>query len=125
MLAQTTFDAERLRVCSTWLHGPDACLTLLPQYAAGAQGFEQQLAPGTEFDSELCVYPGARTRCVRSPTSVRPPSDLDIPRDTHANALAARPFLERHPVLLAGLIPVPNWAAALTSLAHWPIARDW
>ena len=53
------------------------------------------------------------------------PSDLDILLDTHANALAVQPFLERHPVLLAGLIPAPSWAAAPTSIAHWAIARDW
>ena len=52
------FDDERLRVRATWLHGPDARWALL-QYAAGAQGFEQQLAPGTEFDGELCFYPSA------------------------------------------------------------------
>lgn len=114
VLAQTTFDDERLRVRATWLHGPDARWALLLQYAAGAQGFEQQLAPGTEFDGELCFYPGAyplRAQ-VRRQDKVRPlagigatPSDLDTLLDAHANALAVQPFLERHPVLLAGLTP--------------------
>lgn len=130
MLAQTTFDAERLRVPATWLHGPDARLALPLQYAADARGFEQQLAPGTEFDGELCFYPGAyplRAQ-IRRQDKVRPlahigaaPSDLDIPFDTHANVLAARPFLERLPVLLAGLIPTANWAAAPTSIGHWQL----
>ena len=44
---------------ATRLHGPDARWTILLQYAAGAQGFEQRLAPGTEFDGELRFYPGA------------------------------------------------------------------
>ena len=114
VLAQTTFDDVRLRVRATWLHGPDARWALLLQYAAGAQGFEQQLSPGTEFDGELCFYPGAyplRAQ-IRRQENVRPlahigaaPSDLDTLLDTHADALAVQPFLERHPVLLADVIP--------------------
>jgi hypothetical protein len=115
VLAQTTFDDERLRVRATWLQGgPDARWALLLQYAAGAQGFELQLAPGTEFDGELCFYPGAyplRAQIKRQ-DNTRPlaslsasPSDLETLLDTHADALAVQPFLERHPVLLDGLIP--------------------
>jgi hypothetical protein len=115
VLAQTTFDDERLRVRATWLHGgPDARWALLLQYAVGAQGFEQQFAPGTEFDGELCFYPSAyplRAQLKRQ-DEIRPlagigaaPSDLDALLDTYAGALAVQPFLERHPVLLAGLVP--------------------
>jgi len=114
VLAQTTFDDVCLRVRATWLHGPEARWALLLQYAAGAQGFEQQLSPGTEFDGELCFYPGAyplRAQ-IRRQENVRPlahigaaPSDLDTLLDTHADALAVQPFLERHPVLLADVIP--------------------
>ncbi|CAH0318911.1 hypothetical protein SRABI118_05166 [Massilia sp. Bi118] len=115
VLAQTTFDDERLRVRATWLHGdPDARWALLLQYAAGAQGFELQLAPGTEFDGELRFYPGAyplraqirRQENTRPLVSLAAPlSDLDTLLDTHADALAVQPFLERHPVLLGGLVP--------------------
>lgn len=115
VLAQTTFDDERLRVRTTWMHGgPDGRWALLLQYAAGTQGFEQQLAPGTEFDGELCFYPSAyplRAQLKRQ-ENMRPlahigaaPSDLHILLDSYANALAVQPFLERHPVLLAGLVP--------------------
>jgi SWIM zinc finger len=114
VLAQTAFDDERLRVRVTWLHGPDTRWALLQQYAAGTQGFEQQLAPGTEFDGELCFYPGAyplRAQ-IRRQENVRPLGhvgaalpDLDALLDSYANALAVQPFLERHPVLLAGVIP--------------------
>jgi hypothetical protein len=118
VLAQVTFDDERLRVRTTWLHGglhggPDARWALLLQYAAGTQGFEQQLVPGTEFDGELCYYPSAyplralvkrqdAQRALKAPAAS---SSLDTLLDTYAGALAVQPFLDRHPVLLNGLVP--------------------
>jgi hypothetical protein len=114
VLAQSTFDDDRLRVRATWLHGAGQDRWALHlQYAVGTHGFEQQLAPGTEFDGELCFYPSAyplRAQ-VRRQDDVRPlaasmkASDLDGLLDTYADALAAQPFLERHPVLLGGLVP--------------------
>jgi hypothetical protein len=119
VLAQTTFDDERLRVRATWLcgaphDGAEARWALLLQYAAGTQGFEQQLAPGTAFDGELCFYPSAyplRAQIKRQ-ENMRPfaniPSavcGLDTLLDTYSEALAVQPFLERHPVLLEGLVP--------------------
>ena len=115
VLAQTTFDDERLRVRATWLYGGhDARWALLLQYAAGTQGFDLQLAPGTAFDGELCFYPSAyplRVQIKRQENMrplralATPPSDLDSLLDTYAAALAVQPFLERHPVLLDGLVP--------------------
>jgi hypothetical protein len=115
VLAQTTFDDERLRVRVTWLHGgPEGRWALLLQYAVGAQGFELQLSPGTEFDGELCFYPSAyplRAQVKRQENTrpfasmAAPPSSLDTLLDTYADALAVQPFLERHPVLLDGLVP--------------------
>jgi hypothetical protein len=115
VLAQTTFDDERLRVRMTWLYGGhDARWALLLHYAAGAQGFDLQLAPGTAFDGELCFYPSAyplRAQIKRQENTrplsglAAPPSDLDSLLDTYAGALAVQPFLERHPVLLDGLVP--------------------
>jgi hypothetical protein len=79
---------------------------LLLQYAAGAQGFEQQLSPGTEFDGELCFHPGVYP--LRAHIGAAP-SDLDALLDTHADALAVQPFLERHPVLLAARRAWRRW----------------
>ena len=114
VLAQCTFDDERLRVRSTWLLGAATGRWALHlQYAVGTQGFEQQLAPGTAFDGDLCFYPSAwplRAQ-IRHQDDVQPlfaiagPSSLDALQDTYADALAAQPFLERHPVLLGGLVP--------------------
>jgi hypothetical protein len=114
VLAQTTFDDDRLRVRSTWLHGAATGRWALHlQYAVGTQGFEQQLAPGTAFDGDLCFYPSAwplraQVRHQQDPrplSAIATPSDLDALLDVHADALAAQPFLERHPVLLGGLVP--------------------
>jgi hypothetical protein len=114
VLAQCTFDDERLRVRSTWLLGATTGRWALHlQYAVGTQGFEQQLAPGAAFDGDLCFYPSAwplRAQ-IRLQDNVRPlsasaePSGLDTLQDAYADALAAQPFLERHPVLLGGLVP--------------------
>jgi hypothetical protein len=115
VLAQNTFDDERLRVRVTWLNGgPDARWALVLQYAVGAQGFEQQFAPGTEFDGELCFYPSAyplRAQVRRQENSRRlaevtpSPSGLDVLLDSYAHALAVQPFLDRYPALLAGVVP--------------------
>lgn len=113
VLAQTTFDDERLRVRATWLQGPDARWAQLLQYAAGTQGFERQLAPGTEFDGALCYYPSAyplRALIQRQdepqPLAGMPTAtSLDELLDAYADALAVQPFLERHPVLLDGVVP--------------------
>lgn len=114
VLAQCTFDDERLRVRSTWLLGAATGRWALHlQYAVGTQGFEQQLAPGTAFDGDLCFYPSAwplraqiqRQNDVQPLSAIAGPSSLDALQDTYADALAAQPFLERHPVLLGGLVP--------------------
>lgn len=114
VLAQCTFDDERLRVRSTWLHGAATGRWALHlQYAVGTQGFDQQLAPGTAFDGDMCFYPSAwplralvqRQGEARSFDTIAAPCDVDTLLDTHATALAAQPFLERLPVLLGGLVP--------------------
>ena len=46
-----------------------------------------------------------RQEDARPLSAIAAPSDLDTLLDTHATALAAQPFLERHPVLLGGLVP--------------------
>jgi hypothetical protein len=114
VLAQCTVDDERLRVRSTWLLGAATGRWALHlQYAVGTQGFEQQLAPGTGFDGDLCFYPSAwplraqirRQDDVQPLAAIAEPSSLDTLQDTYADALAAQPFLERQPVLLGGLVP--------------------
>lgn len=117
ILSQTVSDDERLRVRASWLRGAaSGRWALLLQYAAGTQGFEQTLAPGTEFDGALHFYPGAHPlrALIGQQTDVRPlsagpgaASDVDALLDDYAHALAAQPFLDRFPALLDGLVPDP------------------
>lgn len=117
ILSQTVSDDERLRVRASWLRGAASKRwALLLQYAAGTQGFEQALAPGTEFDGALHFYPGAYPlrALIGQQADLRPlatgpgeASTMDALLDDYAHALAAQPFLERFPALLDGLVPDP------------------
>jgi len=114
ILSQTVSDDERVRVRTTWLRGASSGhWALVLHYAAGTQGFDQVLHPGTEFDGELCYYPGAwpLRALVRQQADARridapgAACGLDALLDGYADALAAQPFLDRHPALLDGLVP--------------------
>ncbi|HEX9174177.1 MAG TPA: SWIM zinc finger family protein [Telluria sp.] len=115
VLAQYNADEGRIRSRTTWLRGiASGRWALLLQYSAGTQGFDMQLAVGTQFDAALHFYPSAwpLRALVREVSGLREidaalpaaPS-LDAALDDHAGALAAQPFLERYPMLLAGITP--------------------
>jgi hypothetical protein len=115
VLAQTTDEEGRIRSRSTWLRGlRSGRWALLLHYAAGAQGFDLPLSPGTRFDGALCFYPGAcpLRALIKEQAGlgsiggmpVDAPS-LDTTLDDYASALACQPFLERYPMLLAGVLP--------------------
>jgi hypothetical protein len=117
VLAQTVSEDDLLRVRATWLRGASTGRwALLLHYAAGSQGFETAIAPGITFGGDLCFYPGAyplRAQIRQQGESYAigdpgPFADLDELLDTHAHALAANPFLERHPALLDGLSADPG-----------------
>ena len=115
VLAQYTGEEGRIRARSTWLRG--ACTgrwALLLHYAAGGQGFDVPLSPATQFDGSLCFYPGAwplralikeqaGLGAIDAAAAAAPL--LDAALEDYANALALHPFLERYPLLLAGVIP--------------------
>jgi hypothetical protein len=115
VLAQRTSDEERLRVRATWLHGArTARWALLMQFAGGGQAFDRLLTVGTQFDGELCFYPSAvplralikeQSAASAIDTAAEDLPGLDAVLDQFATALAAQPFLERYPVMLAGLTP--------------------
>ena len=115
ILSQTVSDDERLRVRTSWLRGAvSGRWALILQYAAGNQGFEQALVPGTEFDGALHFYPSAHPlrALVKQQAETRllvdgpgQPSTMDTLLDDYAHALAVQPFLDRYPALLGGLVP--------------------
>lgn len=112
VLAQYTTDAGRRRTRVTWLRGRTTeRWALLLHYAAGSQGFDVPLPAGTQFDAELCFYPSAfpLRALIRDLSGLRSLEGaqlsalgLDAALDGYASALAAHPFLERYPMLLAG-----------------------
>lgn len=115
VLAQRTDEDERLRSRATWLFGvASQRWALLLQFAPGAQAFEHTLPSGTEFDGELCFYPGARPlRAVVREQSAAAPLASALPGqrgiavmlDEYADALACQPFLDRWPAILAEVVP--------------------
>lgn len=115
VLGQRTGEEERVRVRTTWVRGlASARWALLLHYSAGAQGFDKPLGVGTEFDGELCFYPGAwplraliRQQSGLGPIAAAAPSPpgFDATLDNYADALAAQPFLERFPMALEGVVP--------------------
>jgi hypothetical protein len=117
VLAQRTNDADKVRLRVTWLRGiATERWALLLHFAVGAQGFEQPLSVGTEFDAELCFYAGAwplraliRDQSGLSSASPGRPSAaaLDSILSSYAEALALNPFLEHYPVMLADARPDP------------------
>jgi hypothetical protein len=124
VLAQYTADEGRVRSRTTWLRGANSRrYALLMHYSAGGQGFDAPLAAGTEFDGELCFYPGAwplRT-LVREQSATRPLGSiaaspgLDMALDGYAGALAAQPFIDRYPMMLDGVVPDSANRSALRS----------
>jgi hypothetical protein len=112
---------ERLLVRRCWLQGvatdrPALVLT----FAAGGQPMATDLIPGTTVDADLCFYPGAlplralvAVRHAAATSFDRPPGALTVARvlARYAHALAAEPWLERWPVVLADVVPVPDDAA--------------
>ncbi|MCC2975044.1 SWIM zinc finger family protein [Massilia sp. IC2-476] len=115
ILAQRSGEEERMRSRATWLYGAaTGRWALLLQFAVGAQGFEQALPVGTQFDGELCFYPGALPlrALIRQQAPAMPIED-GIPAaggvsallDAYAAALASQPFLDSWPAVLPNVVP--------------------
>ncbi|NHZ44313.1 SWIM zinc finger family protein [Massilia aquatica] len=115
VLAQHTGDNERVRARTTWLRGQaSGRWAMILQYAAGSLGYDKVLAPGTQFDGELCFYHGAYPlrALIRQQdafgtldTTLAPAPTLDAALAAYAGALARNPFLERFPLLLDAMVP--------------------
>jgi hypothetical protein len=109
---------ERLMVRRCWLHGvatdrPALVLT----FAAAGQPLAADLLPGTVVDADLCFYPGAfpiralvATRHAPPAPFAAPPGALTVSQALarYADVLGAEPWLERWPVVLAGVVAVAD-----------------
>lgn len=106
---------DRLRVQRVWLRGRATGRDALSlSFAGPGQEFDPTLVPVTEVDADLCFYPG--TRPLRALVAARhEPAEraAELPArpsvaavaDDLAAALAADPWSDRQPVVLAGAVP--------------------
>jgi len=129
---------DRLRVQRVWLRGRGTGRDALSlSFAGPGQDFDASLVPATEVDADLCFYPGSRplralVAARHAPAEAAP--DLPVTgsvagvADALAAALAADPWSDRLPVVLAGAVPQRDgrgWAlrdgdGALLPLAGGP-----
>jgi hypothetical protein len=102
-----------LMVRRVWLRGARTGRpALVLSFAAPGQVFVTDLVPGTELDADLCFYPEhlrvqiAHRHAPAAPiTAVGSARPVGAAMREYAAALAADPWLERWPMVLAGVVP--------------------
>lgn len=102
-----------LIVRRVWLRGAGTGrAALVLSFAGPGQVFRTDLVTGTEFDADLCFYPDhlrvliARRHAPAAPvTAVAAAGPVPAALREYAGALAADPWLERWPMVLAGVTP--------------------
>jgi hypothetical protein len=109
---------ERLTVRRVWLRGVGTGMpALVLSFAAPGQTLGVDLIPGTSVDADLAFYPGALP--LRALVAERHGMPVPFGRPSHgdsvaaaldgyAEAVAAEPWLERWPVLLADAVPTTD-----------------
>lgn len=102
-----------LMVRRVWLRGADTGrAALVLSFTGPGQVFVTDLVPGTALDADLCFYPDhvrvliARRHAPAAPlTAVASASPVAAAMREYAQALAADPWLERWPMVLADVVP--------------------
>src|SRR6266540_2739794 len=102
-----------LMVRRVWLRGAQTGrAALVLSFAGPGQVFVTDLVPGTALDADLCFYPEhlrvliARRHAPAAPlTTVGAAVPVAAAMREYAEALAADPWLERWPMVLAGVTP--------------------
>jgi len=102
-----------LMVRRVWLRGAQTGrAALVLSFAGPGQVFVTDLVPGTALDADLCFYPEhlrvliARRHAPAAPlTTVAAAVGVAAAMREYAEALAADPWLERWPMVLAGVTP--------------------
>lgn len=104
---------DRLTTRRVWLRAGTGRPALVLAFAPFGAPLETDLLPGLAYDADLRFYPGAQPlRAVvfeRFGATVAPPpvgEPIAGALDGYAEALSRDPWLERWPVLLAGVRPV-------------------
>ncbi len=112
-----------------WLRGQaTARAALVLSHAAPGQSLPADLPLGTALDADLCFYPGGQPlRAVvatrhgpaRSLPAAPAGDSVAVALDGYATALAGDPWLDRWPMLLAGVVPAARPAPGGTPARTW------
>ncbi|MFI6231299.1 DUF5691 domain-containing protein [Micromonospora echinospora] len=115
VLGQADSADDKITTRRIWLRGADSGrFALVLAFAAPGQTFPADLVPGTEVDADLCFYPGSPPLRALVATRHGAPVPLAAPTGAvdvrtalaaYAAGLAADPWRESVPVLLAGVVP--------------------
>ncbi|MEU4570466.1 SWIM zinc finger family protein [Micromonospora sp. NPDC023956] len=115
VLGQVDSADDKVTTRRIWLRGAESGrFALVLAFAAPGQTFPADLVPGTEIDADLCFYPGAlplralvATRHGAPVPMAAPTGAVDVRTAlaAYSAGLAADPWRESVPVLLAGVVP--------------------
>ncbi len=119
VVGRSTSEEEKITVQRTWVAGADGSIqAMLLSFAAGGQALDTSLTPGGAFEAELVYYPGSlplRAAVKERQSEYQPLNPFNLPGERlasrwleqYASALAMDPWLERFPVSLCDVVPVP------------------
>jgi hypothetical protein len=104
---------DRLRVQKTWLFGVTTrSIALILHFAHGTAAFDASFAVGSQFEAEVCRFPGAGVRAaVKSRGAAQPIESLagfdtlDSACDAYSQMLARQPWLGPIAMPLRSMVP--------------------
>ncbi|HEX2048533.1 MAG TPA: SWIM zinc finger family protein [Acidimicrobiales bacterium] len=118
VVARSIADEERFRIVRTWLVGRETGrIALLLEFLSPYDPLPSALGLGTTVDADLAFFPGAwpqRALLARAHGEAEPMSDWEGSSTVedalagHARALAANPWLDRLPMVLSDVVPLPD-----------------
>ncbi|WP_433212359.1 SWIM zinc finger family protein [Dactylosporangium sp. CS-047395] len=107
---------DQLTVRRAWLRGAASSEPLIVlSFAVAGQTLPIDLLPGTEFDADVCLYPGGQPARALIAKRHAPPERMHFVAGAlgiedslraHASALATDPWLDYWPMVLADVCPV-------------------
>ena len=131
VVGQQLEEDDHVTTLRTWLlREADAQPAEVLHFAAGSQPLDSSLMLGTSFEGELVYYPGASPmRAIvkerrSEPTGIGAIDGRPISQAlaAYTKGLAGNPWLERWPMTLSDVVPVPVRGGKSTA-THW-VVRD-
>lgn len=132
VVAQQIEEEDRLTVQRTWLvRRSDGRPALLLDFAPMGQPLDASLVVGSILPADIAYYPGAeplraivkqRTGPLESFTEIPGAQTIDQALSAYATGLANNPWIDRWPMSLAAVTPVPSFDKA-GDAARWRL-RD-